>query len=203
MTVTVKTAPPVEPVTLEEARDHLRLTATGVPASHPDDAFIKRLIQGARENAEQYMRRSIIETEFEWKFDDFPDHNAALTFPRDPVLSVESVIYSDDDNNPQSLIEFTERFSDSYSYIVPSYQSDWPTARGHDGDVTVTFKAGYEATGSPLDYKASVPESIKHAILLLVGHMYENREQVITGSITTEMKFGYERLLWPHRVLKF
>ena len=45
-----------------------------------------------------------------------------------------------------------------------------------------------------------VNDAIRAAILLLVGHLYRNREDVITGTIATKMPMGVHALLWPHRI---
>ena len=200
MTVTVKTAPPVEPVTLAEARSHLRLVASGSPASHPDDTYVERLIAAARNNAEGYMGRTIIETEYEWKFNQFPSLDASLVFPRDTVLSVQSIAYIDDNGDSQSFTDYSTSFADYKSIIVPSYGNEWPVVRGHLNDITITFKAGYAADSSPTDYRANVPEAIKQAILLLVGHFYENREQVMTDVRPEQLPMGFQWLLHPYRV---
>jgi uncharacterized phiE125 gp8 family phage protein len=55
--------------------------------------------------------------------------------------------------------------------------------------VVVTWWAGYGATGS------SVPASIRHAILMLVGYWYENRSTVLVGSISKQLEFAVESLL--------
>jgi len=199
VTVSVKTPPPVEPVTLAEARNHCRLVATGSPDTHPDDDFLTRVIAAARQHAERWTRRTFVETEFTWSFDSFP--NGRLVLPRDPVLSITSIAYTDTSGNPQTFSDYTTQFTESESVIVPNYGSDWPTARGHLGDVTVTFKAGYAPETSPTDYRANVPASIKSAILLLVGHLYEHRSAVITDATVADVKLAYESLLWPHRIL--
>lgn len=202
MSVNVKTAPSVEPVTLAEARSHLRLVASGSPASHPDDDFVESAIQAAREHAENFMRRTIIETEFEWKFDKFPGTSKdALILPRNSVISVSSIGYTDSDGNSQTFSDYTLSTSGFYSFIVPDYDLPWPTARGHTEDVTITFKAGYAPDSSPADYRANVPASIKSAIKLFVGHLYENRETVALGTIATNLPMAFESLLWPHRIL--
>lgn len=199
MPVSVATAPPVEPVTLAEARDHLRLEASGSPASHPDDTLVEGLIQAAREHAESFMRRTIIETEYTWSFDDFPTGDGAIVFPRNAVLSVSSVAYTDDDGNSQTFTDYTLSRGDSHTVMVPGHDKDWPDNRGHTDDVTITFKAGYQEVSG--DYRVNVPESIRRAILLLVGHLYENRESVVIGDSATEVPYTVKSLLWPHRVL--
>jgi len=37
-------------------------------------------------------------------------------------------------------------------------------------------------------------------VLLTLGHLYANRENVIVGSAVSEMKEGTRSLLWPYRV---
>jgi uncharacterized phiE125 gp8 family phage protein len=57
----------------------------------------------------------------------------------------------------------------------------------------VTWWAGYGASGT------SVPAAIRHAILMLVGHWYESRSSVLTGSISKEIEFGVKSLLDSQR----
>lgn len=54
--------------------------------------------------------------------------------------------------------------------------------------------------GAAGDDPMVVTPAIKAAVLLLTGHLYRNREEVITGTIVSEMKEGARALLWPHRV---
>ena len=50
------------------------------------------------------------------------------------------------------------------------------------------------------DYRANIPEEIRHALKLLVGHWHENRENVVTGHVVTQIPMTVEALLWPYRV---
>lgn len=197
MALNVKTPPPVEPVTLEQARAHCRLFPSATP--HPDDDFLGRAIQAARENAEDFMQRTVIETEYEWRLDQLPRGSERLTLPRNPALSVESISYIDRNGDTQSVASFTTQFSKLDSVVVPAFGQSWPDARGHLGDVTVTFKAGYAPAA--MDYRANVPASIQHAILLMVGHMYEHREAVVMDGAPSKVDLAYEALLWPHRLV--
>lgn len=45
-----------------------------------------------------------------------------------------------------------------------------------------------------------VNDSVRAAVLLMLGHLYRNREEVITGTIVSEMKEGARNLLWPYRI---
>lgn len=54
--------------------------------------------------------------------------------------------------------------------------------------------------GSAGDDPILVNPAIRAAVLLTAGHLYRNREDVITGATVSEMKEGARALLWPHRV---
>jgi hypothetical protein len=49
------------------------------------------------------------------------------------------------------------------------------------------------------DHPMVVDDLIRSAVLLVAGHLYANREEVITGTIATRMPVGAEYLLMPHR----
>jgi uncharacterized phage protein (predicted DNA packaging) len=46
-----------------------------------------------------------------------------------------------------------------------------------------------------------VKQSWKQAMLLLIGHWYEHREDVNIGNITTRIPMSAEALLWTGRVI--
>lgn len=93
-----------EPLSLEQARDHLRLTAAGSPPSHPDDDWLTSFAIGAaREACEQETGRSLAPQLFELAVPRFPGHSAprrygdfayGLRLPMAaPLISIESVTY--------------------------------------------------------------------------------------------------------------
>lgn len=57
----------------------------------------------------------------------------------------------------------------------------------------IEFNAGYGPAAS------DVPQAIRRAALLLVGHWYMNREAVNVGNITSELPLGPRALLAPYR----
>lgn len=199
--VSVATGPTVEPVTLAEARDHLRLVATGGPAAHPDDDLISRAIAAARRMAENFTNRAFVETTFAWRFDRFMSDDEELTLPIGPAISVESVGYVDLNGDAQTFTDFAFLATDNGGRLAPATDKVWPDVRGSLGDVTITFKAGYAPTNdSPPDYRANVPQDIKNAILLAVGHMYENRSAVVVDSDAVKLPMAFEHILWPYRI---
>lgn len=42
----------------------------------------------------------------------------------------------------------------------------------------------------------ALTKDIEQAVLMLVGHWYASREAVVTGTITSDVPLGFERLLW-------
>jgi uncharacterized phiE125 gp8 family phage protein len=73
------------------------------------------------------------------------------------------------------------------------YGQTWPPHLMDDNAVSVTWWAGYGSAGS------SVPAAVRHAILMLVGHWYENRSTVLVGSTSKQLEFAVESLLSSHR----
>lgn len=56
---------------------------------------------------------------------------------------------------------------------------------------------------TPLSEMDSVPPDIREGVLLLVGHLYENREATLVGESANELPFGFWELLGPHRAWSF
>jgi uncharacterized phiE125 gp8 family phage protein len=81
--------------------------------------------------------------------------------------------------------------------VALAYNKSWPTLSLRPTNaVVVQFTAGY---GDAAD---DVPQRVKQAMLLLIGHWYEHREAVLTGSISKEIEFT-NSLLWLDRVVTF
>lgn len=55
-------------------------------------------------------------------------------------------------------------------------------------------------TGEPTDEHALVlDDDITTAMLLLIGHWFENRESVVVGTITSELPMAVQALISPYR----
>lgn len=188
----LKTAPTVEPVTLEEAKLHLK-----IDSDTTDDTLITALISAARQSAENYTGRAFVNQTWECTMEAFPDDDIVLR-PA-PLSSITSIIYKDGDGTNQTL---STSVYEANPYSIPGaaclkYSQSWPTAREIQNSITVTFVAGYGSAAS------SVPAPIKSAILLLIGHLYEHRESVNVGVTASEMPQGACFLLDPYRVIEF
>ncbi|HXM32309.1 MAG TPA: head-tail connector protein [Chthoniobacterales bacterium] len=212
------TPPTAEPVTLDEAKLHLRVTGTD------DDAYIAGLITAARQLEEKIQNRAFLTTTFRMQLDSFPDlPNATLKFfvptysvesylaraislmsgPlrlfRSPCQSVTSIKYLDNNGVLQTLAQNPAPGQPGYivdtdsepARIAPANNLPWPVTQAIQSAVQVLYIAGY---GKASD----VPETTKHAIKLRIGQFYENREP-----ISEKMTFpvaGLDALEWIDRV---
>ncbi len=166
------TAPAVEPVTLAEAKVQCRVDTSD------DDAYISTLVSTAREYVEDVLDVSMISTVWEARYDTFPLWEIIL--PRPPMQNqTVTIVYRDEGGTNQTLTSATGAFQIDF-YVTPGrafpvYGGVWPAVRGDENSVTVSWTAGYGASG------AAVPGVLKHLILLLVAHWYEARQPVVQG----------------------
>lgn len=195
------TDPEEEPVTLEEARLHLRIDADGnSPPAHPDDTLIGWLIQAGREQAEDYTGRTIAKRTVEQALDQFPcDEIKVETLP---IRSITSITYRDSEGDAQVVADedyVLDDYKADQNWILPADGSSWPTTRSVINAVKIRMEAGYDAPGDVVVVKP-LPARIKAAILLTVGHYYENREDVVVGKTVVELPMGSKSLLDPLRL---
>lgn len=192
----VTTQPGGEPVTLDEAKDHIRVESSFTA----DDDLINALITSARQWAENYLWRAIPEQTITLKRMAFANR---MELPMTNLISVDSVKYLDEDGAGQTLS--TDVYGvDTYATPGAVYLKDgqeWPDVDVDPLAVEIVYKAGWEASDSPLDYGVNVPQPIKQGILLIIGHLYENREETIVGTSAQELPMGAKSLLYPYRTL--
>lgn len=195
MALTLITEPEVEPLTLEETKAHLRVLHTD------EDNLIAIYIRAAREYVDGpngFLGRALITQTWRLTIDEFPLEEIKIPLP--PLQSVVDVKY-DDTAGVEQAVATTDYYVDAASepgWIVPV--GSWPTPLDAINAVRVTFKAGYSATtDSPPDLAGNVPFNIKAAMLLIIGNLYENREDNVVGTIVNKLPNGAEMLLRRHK----
>jgi uncharacterized phiE125 gp8 family phage protein len=176
------TAPPAEePITLTEAKLHLRVDHAD------DDTLITSQIKTAREYCEDFQNRAFITQTIKLTLDEFPD---VICVPRPPLISVTSIKYIDENGQQQTLNSSVYKVDTESepARIVPAYNQCWPGLRGDINSVEVIYQAGYGGA-------AAVPGKVISAMKLLLTHLYENREPVNIGNIVTELPMSVKSLL--------
>jgi uncharacterized phiE125 gp8 family phage protein len=189
--------PTIEPVTLAEAKAHLRLD------TEADDAYVSALIVAARERVELFLRRALITQIFEYTIDQFPANKyliyttSFIDLPRPPLRSVDWIKYIDAAGNQQTLppeVYVVDASSNEMGRVALAWNQFWPITRWSINSIVIRFVAGYG------DKAEDVPQAIRHGILIEISNLYENREDVVIGQ-TINMVPLSERLLWPYRAL--
>lgn len=157
-----------------------------------DDAYIEALVATATahiDGAVGWMGRAFGQQSWELSLDRFPCGEIRLPLP--PLQAVTEVAYTKDDGTAGTVVGFREFGVGSVTgqgLILPAYGERWPVTRKEPEAVRVTFTAGYE----------SIPPSVGHAIKLMVGTWYNNREDAAEIKLT-EMPTGVDALLMPLR----
>lgn len=181
-----------EPVTLAEARAHLRLD--GEVGDNPlEDAAVSSLITAARQSVESFTGRIFTAASYELRVDAFA---VRIEFPIAPVRMVSAMSYVDPAGAVQAFDEdefwLYDHPDDPALLAMPNTQ--FPSVLAMPGVVRITFTAG------PSD-DVPVPRAVVQAILLIIGHLYENRQDVVTSAhaVALDLPQGSRALLWPYR----
>ena len=175
------TPPAGEPISLAEAKLHLRVDFDD------DDSLIQVLISAARQAAETLTNRQLVTARWRMVLDSFPGPSLmgvpagqtftipghAVLLSKSPVISVVEIRYLDMAGVWQVMpaANYTVDCACEPARITPVFGQIWPIALPQIGAVSVIFDAGY---GDAL----AVPEGIKTWIKLRLGSLYVHREEV-------------------------
>ena len=187
MGVVVDTPPIAEPLTLAEAKEHLRVDFA------EDDGLIASYLAAARQTAEERTGLAAVERTLIWSGSCFPKmerQGGEILLPHPPLIAVERVEYIDRDGVLQVLPaeDYEEDVSVMPGRLVAVPGKSWPVTDGSASAAAVIYRAGY---GAP----PAVADTFKHLVRLLLANFYEQREPVITGTIATELPLGAQALI--------
>lgn len=182
----VQTTPPTsEPITLAEARLHLKLTSDD-PTD--EDSLIEGIwIPAARRHAEMLTHRSFITQTWRLVLDCFPH---CINLERGQVQQIDSLVYRDMAGTTQTMtwsavVNGIQRSSDGtlvadltseVARIAPAFGRCWPIPLPEIGAVAVNYTAGYGNA-------AAVPEGIKSWMFLRIASLDQNREDLVNQSL--------------------
>lgn len=187
------TAPSVEPLTLAQAKAHLRIT-TDDPT---EEATIAASIVAARDYIERLANRPLIKRQFRMKRMGFPA-GREFALPSVPALSLVSIAYLDESGASQSLdLASVVLDSDPIPGVVRlAHGAEWPSTldelQGIPA-VTVTYWAGSEDADS-------VPASLVHALKLALGHFFDGAREAAGEKPLIEHEHSIRALVAPYLV---
>jgi len=188
MATVLLSGPAVEPITLAEAKAHLRVDTDA------EDTLIQSLVMASRLHIEAALDIALITQSWRYRRDGWPP-SRTLTLPLRPVQSLTSVkVYSADD---------TSQALDTDAFILDGAASPARLVWRGNGRAPAP---GLAANGVEIDFIAGhgdaasdVPQPIRQALLLLIAHWYENREPVEIGATATAIPPTISDLLSPYR----
>lgn len=200
--------PALEPVSVADAKNHLRVDVDLTT----DDSLIALLIGAARRYAEMYTGRSFITQTWRQTLDGFPGPSQigvpygqtyslpghAIVLDRGNVLSVDAIQYLAMDGTTQTMspATYVADITGSPARITPVFGQIWPINLPQIASVWVNYTAGYGPAAT------DVPEGVRQWIMLRLNTLYENREEVaILGRGKVEPLPFIDGLLDPYRVL--
>jgi len=189
-TPTVITEPAAEPITLAEAKAHLRVD------SSDEDGLITGYIEGARKYLEWRTGRAFVMQTLEVVLDDFPACSSThIYLPRaTPLTAVTYVKYTDEDG--------TETTWDSSKYALdtdnhpgslrPVPNETYPSFTPYPVNaVRIRYVCGNAS--SPL----VIPDNVKNLMYLLTERFYDHRSNWAFESRQDvgEIGFGIEAMI--------
>lgn len=179
------TPPTVEPITLADAKLHLRVDVSA------DDTLISSMISAARQHAETLTQRALAPATYCLYLDAF---ESAIELARPPVAGVTHLKYLDSTGTLVTLDsgQYTVQAGADPTVIVPAYGASWPATLDHVDAVRVTYTAGYAA--------ADLPAAIRAYLLAAIGTLYANRESTAQADRVPKSLEFMDRLLDGWRV---
>lgn len=180
--LSVVTAPATLAVTLADAKSHLRV-------DHADeDSSITAMIEAAAAmiDGPDGIGYALQEQVWLMTLDKFGCSSERTIVPLRPVVSIDEIRYLDGDGIEQTIDAEDYRVSRQGGTAIITPVSSWPSPLDVPGSVRIEFTAG---TGTP--------PALRAAILLMVGHLYANREAVADNK--SELPLAWSALTNKYR----
>ena len=181
------TAPSASPISLAEAKAQMRVEG------NDDDIVIQRLIDSAVAfvDAQGVLGFAMItQTWGQW----LSPNPGTVQLLLGPVQSVSAVKYYDVDGVLQTatLSDFNVFGTPNRITVSPKAGKAWPVTQTRDDAIKIEYVIGYGATS------ASVPQTVRHALMMLVAHWYENRETSSEKQMV-DLPYGFSEMIGIER----
>jgi uncharacterized phiE125 gp8 family phage protein len=195
MPLVLTSGPAVEPVTLAEAKAHLRVDGSA------EDTLIASLIVTSRLHVEAAAGLALVTQSWSWYLDAWP-RGHALELPLRPVQSVAAVrLY--DETGAATTVDPATYFLDGAAAPprlvrpgAPNAALPWPRPARIANGIEIAFTAGFGP--APTD----VPAPLRQAILLLIAHWHEHRTPLAEGAAAEPLPDMVGALLAPYRSVR-
>lgn len=181
------TAPAVEPLSVADAKNFLRVE------HGDDDAIIAGLIAAARNHVEALTRCGLITQTWRLVLDRWPDNGRVM--PRlNPLRSLVAVrIYNE--AGAASTIDVAGFVIDRAAGVIAAPGWSLPVPGRSIAGIELDIEIGFG------DAATDVPPTLLQAIRMLAGHWYENRGLIAIGQSVAMMPASVNAMISSHRVL--
>ena len=190
MTLYLNEPPLAAPVTLADAKAHLRVE-TG-----DEDALLGRLIAAATGHLENATGLALLSQKWRLMLDAWPAEGPVL-ITKSPVLTLDGVTVRDAAGLPLKL-SLSGALLDGRARPARLYLDDTPRPGLAINGIQINFTAGFGAAAT------DVPDALRQAILLHVARLYETRGAALPppaarSDAAAEVPPGWDRLVAPYR----
>jgi uncharacterized phiE125 gp8 family phage protein len=188
MPLLLTSAPAAEPITLADAKSHLRVDTTA------DDVLISALITTSRLQIEAALDMALIHQTWSLLLDVWP-MTPHITLPFAPVSHLVAVRTYDDDDiaTPIPLATFQLDNASSSPRLLRRDGFTQTSRLRRLNAIEIAFVAGFGAAPD------SVPAPIRQALRLLVAHWYEHRDPGEVDVPAANVPASVSSLLAPYR----
>ncbi|MBX6328574.1 MAG: phage head-tail connector protein [Pseudolabrys sp.] len=187
MSATLLAPPVVEPITLAEAKNFLRVE------HDDDDDLITALVSGARSHVENATRAALITQRWRLSLDGWPEEGRIEIRPAPLQALAAARVY--DENGAARDLDTQAFVVDNAASVLAFAPSALPRPGRIAAGIALDVVCGYGETG------AAIPEPLRQAVRLLVAHWYENRGLVAIGHETALLPQTVAALLAPFRLV--
>lgn len=176
--------PAIEPVTLAELKEYLRID------DGSQDTVLTNLIKAARIIVEHEQKRQLITATWEHELNEFPAGD--IVIPHPPLIAVTSISYEDTAGNTQTWAASNYQVDTAAlrGTVSPEPGQSYPsTEADRKNAITITYTAGYGTSTT------DVPEFTRLAIMMLAAHWHENREPIVVGMTVATLPMHVQSLI--------
>ena len=181
-------APATTPVTLTEVKDQLRIEHTD------DDTLINRLINVAvaYTDVQGALGHAMITQKWGQWVNSTPPQTVKLLLG--PLIAVTAVKYYDANGTLQTdTLSNYEIFGTEFSSTIgPKEGFAWPVTQDRPDAIRIEYTIGYGSATT------DIPETLRHALMMLIGHWYDNRETTMMDELSN-VPYGFDALMDMHR----
>ena len=169
-----------EPVSLAEVKDQLAIARSDT--AH--DTRLDRLISAARQKYEYDTTTTMLVSIYEDIYESFYDR---IRLSRRTATAITSISYYDNANQLQTLSVDAYELDASLQEVRLKVDQSWPNIESRWDAVRVRYTASF----------ATIPETAKHAIILLVCFWFEMADLILSPNMIANQ--AYESLVAVHQ----